>query len=306
MKIRPYVMVGILFVVLIIGTVLVAMSIGKWNPAGLGETHTEGEEDGIQIEVTGELPELHGYMNFKEYLSENKIPLDCVALKLGIPESEFDKETRAIAEGVGLETYQITEKIKDCFPNKSAENHEEKVIEESKPEMNLPVIDGMTNFLGWLEENNISLDCTASKLGIPLADLNAEARTIAEKLGKTPHDLPELIKDCIGKPPLDQKPSPDSIKSETDTQTKGLDETENNPALERSEKNNAVSVLPFLKGTDNVALYCKTNGIPLDCVAKKLGLLEAELDNIGKDIAAKLGADVHVEIIREAIESCRP
>lgn len=271
MKLRPYALAGFLFLGVFLLAIVVGMAIGKWNPAGIGETGTE--ELGEEHEETTTLPELHGYMNLLEYLKENGISPECVAQKLGVAESELNIEARTIAEKLGLETYQLPEKYKDCLPA------QEKDGEEKDEGRGIPEFKGYMNFLDWLENNGYSTDCVASKLGIPMMQLDAEGKQIADMLKVTPEDLPKMVQDCRGLPPKDQQPAPGDNGSQPSGQ------------------------LPFLKGTDNVLEYCRTNAIPVDCVARKLKIKEIDLNKTGLDIAAQVGF-THVEEIRKIIEEC--
>lgn len=273
MKLRPYALASLLFLGVFLLAIVVGMAIGKWNPAGIGETGTEelGEEHG----ETTTLPELHGYMNLLEYLKENGISPECVAQKLGIAESDLNAEARTVAEKFGLETYQLPEKYTDCL---SAKEKDE--VEKDEGQM-VPEFKGYMNFLDWLENNGYSTDCVASKLGIPMMQLDAEGKQVADMLKVMPEDLPKMVQDCKGLPPKDQQPAPD-------------DGNGSQPS---------VGQLPFLKGTDNVLEYCRTNAVPVDCVAGKLKIKEADLNKTGLDIATQVGF-AHVEEIRKIIGEC--
>ncbi|HOU07766.1 MAG TPA: hypothetical protein PLX04_08360 [Caldisericia bacterium] len=226
MKLRPYALAGFLFLGVFLLAIVVGMAIGKWNPAGIGETGTE--ELGEEHEETTTLPELHGYMNLLEYLKENGISPECVAQKLGVAESELNIEARTIAEKLGLETYQLPEKYKDCLPA------QEKDGEEKDEGRGIPEFKGYMNFLDWLENNGYSTDCVASKLGIPMMQLDAEGKQIADMLKVTPEDLPKMVQDCRGLPPKDQQPAPGDNGSQPSGQLPSIGNASNMPGYYKS------------------------------------------------------------------------
>lgn len=278
MKFKSYILPGIFFLVIFVGVMMIAMVAGLWNPAGIGEAEgeiKEGEEVVGQTEVFPELPELHGYVNFLVYLQDNKIPIDCVAQKLALKEKELDKPVRDIASQLGIETYQLPLIYEECVKARGQKKDKE------KPEINLLELKGYMNFLDYLELNNIPSDCIAEKLGIPLPDLNNEAKTVASKIGKTTEDLLPVIYECVGAEPKEQK-LPDITKP----------------------SENAIFELPFLAGTDNLLSYLKSNNIDADCIANKLKVGKEVLNKAAKDIAKELKLS-HVEAIRGFIKDCQ-
>ncbi len=273
MKIKPYVLPGIFFLAAFLVMMLIGMATGFWNPAGIGVSETEhkGEEEKGQ---TVELPELHGYVNFIVYLRDNKIPVDCVAQKLGLKESALDKPARDVASDLGIETFQLPLIYKDCIGAKGGKKGEE------KPKANLPELKGYMNLLEYLDVNNILPDCVAEKLGIPLPDLNNEAKAVAEKIGKAPEDLLPFIAECIGAKPKDQE-LPD-LKNPSET---------------------SIVEPPFLAGYDNLLSYLEINKVQIECVAKKLKVDRDALNKTAKEVAENLKLG-HVEAIRAIIKEC--
>lgn len=303
MKIKQSLVVGILFLAVFVGAMLFAMTIGKWNPAGIGVTHSEGEEhEGEE----SKLPELHGEMNLQEWCAFNKIPADCVAGKLGLTVEQLNQPARDIASSIGRQTYELVVMFEDCLKQGSKPDYEEKT--EASTE--ITELHGYMNFREWLIKSGISLECASQKLGIPVSEFDGEARGVLEPKGFEPPTMGEVLKDCIGK-------TQDSIteeKKESATEPKREEKTdvieptkeehseqtgENEPVETKTTQEPA-----FLKGTDNVLEYLKANKINMECVTRTLGLAENDLNRTAREVAALVGQE-HVEYIREVIAKCK-
>lgn len=303
MKIKQSLVVGILFLAMFVGAMLFAMAIGKWNPAGIGVTHSEGEEhEGEE----SKLPELHGEMNLQEWCAFNKIPADCVAGKLGLTVEQLNQPARDIASSIGRQTYELVVMFEDCLKMGSKPDYEEKT--EASTE--ITELHGYMNFREWLIKSGISLECASQKLGIPVSEFDAEARGVLEPKGFEPPTMTEVLKDCIGK-------TQDSIaeeKKESATEPKREEKTdvieptkeEHSEKVEANESDEAKTMQEpaFLKGTDNVLEYLKANKINIECVTRTLGLAENDLNRTAREVAALVGQE-HVEYIREVIAKCK-
>lgn len=143
MKLKPYMIIGILFIVVFIGISLIGQAIGFWHLPGQnpeteqsGTQHSEGEnhEEPATVET-----ELHGYMNLKEFLTKNGVDLECVASKLGVTVEELNIEAKEIAHGKGFEMEQIQEFAKECKSQTQApikDNNTASVTEKTEPSSN--------------------------------------------------------------------------------------------------------------------------------------------------------------------------
>lgn len=125
MKVKNYAIIGIAFVVLFVGVVLIGHATGFWHLPGQvvesehsepGETHVEPGETHVEpVEnKTAEIAELHGYVNLKEWLSENHIDAECVAAKLGLKVEDLNVEARDIAHSKGMEPADIQKLAMEC------------------------------------------------------------------------------------------------------------------------------------------------------------------------------------------------
>ncbi len=302
MKIKQSIIVGILFLAVFVSAMLFAMAIGKWNPAGIGVTHSEGgEHEGEE----SKLPELHGEMNLQEWCAVNKIPADCVAGKLGLTVEQLNQPARDIASSIGRQTYELVVMFEDCLKMGGKPDYEEK----TETSTGITELHGYMNFKEWLIKSGISLECASQKLGIPASEFDAEARGILEPKGFEPPTMSEVLKDCIGKI---QEPAKTEEKNDVATEPKHEEKTDaTEPAKEehseRTGENEPVETMQepaFLKGSDNVLEYLKTNKINIECVSRTLGLSENDLNKTAKEVAALVGQE-HVEYIREVIAKCK-
>jgi hypothetical protein len=288
MKIKQSLMVGILFLVVFVGAMLFAMAIGKWNPAGIGETHHEGEEhEGEE----SKLPELHGEMNLQEWCAVNKIPADCVADKLGLTVEQLNQPARDIASSIGRQTYELVVMFEECFKMGSKPDYEEKTEKAEITELH-----GYMNFKEWLIKSGISLECTSEKLGIPVSEFDSEARGVLEPKGFEPPTMADVLKDCIGKT--------EEVKHEEKSNEAEKTKEEHSEKPQENEPVETMQESAFLKGSDNVLEYLKTNKINIECVARTLGLTENDLDKTAKEVAALVGQE-HIDYIREVIANCK-
>lgn len=292
-----------MFLAVFVGAMLFAMAIGKWNPAGIGVTHSEGEEhEGEE----SKLPELHGEMNLQEWCAFNKIPADCVAGKLGLTVEQLNQPARDIASSIGRQTYELVVMFEDCLKMGSKPDYEEKT--EASTEIS--ELHGYMNFREWLIKSGISLECASQKLGIPVSEFDSEARSILEPKGFEPPTMTETLKDCIGR-------SQDSLAEERKDaaaepkheEKSNADEKAKEEHSEQTDENEPVETKTtqepaFLKGTDNVLEYLRANRINIECVTRTLGLSENNLDKTAKEVAALVGQE-HVEYIREVIAKCK-
>lgn len=302
MKIKQSLVVGILFLAVFIGAILFAMAIGKWNPAGIGVTHSEGGEHESD---ESRLPEIPGEMNLKDWCAFNKIPADCVAEKLGLKTEQLNKPAKDIASSIGRQTYELVVMFEDCLKQGGKPEYEEKTEKVEITELH-----GYMNFQEWLIKSGIPLECASEKLGIPVAEFDGEARNILEPKGFEPPEMGEVLKDCIGK----SNDSKAEDKKESATEPKHEEKTDaNEPAKEEhsekaegneSDKVKTAQEPAFLKGTDNVLEYLKANKINIECVTRTLGLPENDLNKTAREVAALVGQE-HVEYIREVIAKCK-
>lgn len=213
-----------------------------------------------------------------------------------------------------------------------SEHNEGEAGEHEATETTTPSeLHGYVNLKEYLSKNGYNLECAASKLGVTVDGLNVEAREIAHGMGVEPGDLPKMVEGCkegsgeirqqeqttasntkpletvepVTPPPGDHSGNsseePNDDKKITDPKellrlVKPGEEPPPPPPVNEP-------VLQQLKGSDNLKEYCINNNINLECLAKKLGITEAELDNTAKNIAAKLPTG-HVEEIRILLTGC--
>lgn len=264
MKLKPYMVIGILFIVVFLGVTLIGHTIGFWNLPGQNPESEHQEEAGVE-HVEGENreepatssteTELHGYMNLKDYLTQNGVNLECVAAKIGVTVEELNIEARELAHGKGFEMEEIQEFAKEC--KEQAKNPTSK--------------------------NNVA---TLPK------DASENETATTKNNGKTTIDGKDIAQIINDLEKIDNGTS-DLIK-------KKLEEARKNG---EAPLPGDMEALPFLSGTDNLKQYCTDNGINMDCLAQKLGIPVSEFDKTAKEVAAKLSTG-HVEQIREFLPSC--
>lgn len=185
-----------------------------------------GKPDYEEKTEKAEITELHGYMNFKEWLIKSGIPLECASEKLGIPVAEFDGEARNILEPKGFEPPAMADVLKDCIgksqdskaedkkesaaePKReektdatepAKEEHSEKAegneSEEAKTTEEPAFLKGTDNVLEYLKANKINIECVTRTLGLPENDLNKTAREVAALVGQ---EHVEYIREVIAK-----------------------------------------------------------------------------------------------------------
>ncbi|MBP7732706.1 MAG: hypothetical protein KA140_02955 [Caldisericia bacterium] len=265
MKLKPYMVIGILFVVVFLGVTLIGHAIGFWNLPGQNpeSEHTE-EAGGEKIEgenheepaTSGTETELHGYMNLKEYLENYGTNLECVAAKIGVTVEELNIEARELSHSKNFEMEEIQEFAKECKEQAQTTNNNIASIPnqgEAKDEKGSENADGNSN-------NSLS---------------NKDISEIINELGKVDGNTSDKIK-------------------------KALEEARNKGEVPIPGD---LEALPYLKGSDNLKQYCSDNNINMDCLAQKLGIPVSEFDDNAKDVAAKTTSG-HVEEIRELLTSC--
>lgn len=140
MKLKPYMIVGLLFIAVFLGVSLIGQAIGFWHLPGQatesehkeeGSEHNEGEKS----DESAAPAELHGYMNLKEFLTKNGVDLECVAAKLGVTVDELNIEAKEIAHGKGFEMEQIQEFAKECKGHTQAPSIDSKVASTTNTEI---------------------------------------------------------------------------------------------------------------------------------------------------------------------------
>ena len=145
MKVKNYVIIGIAFVVLFVGVVMIGHFAGYWHLPGQvsesehnesGENHNEPGETHVEPgeNKTVEIAELHGYMNLKDWLAENKIDAQCVADKLGLKVEDLNVEAREIAHGKGMEPADIQKLAMECGGHGEAPSMTENKVANTTPQ----------------------------------------------------------------------------------------------------------------------------------------------------------------------------
>lgn len=319
MKIKPAVLVGILFVVLFVVVAYVFQAFGYWNPPGVESTYESDHDEHDETEVESEYVELgyisdllEGSMNLHDFLEDYDVDISCVSGKLGIANSETKKDARDIKDKLGIDMSDIRAIIDECMglearPDPHAVETEttETEHESETDEVESVIVDeglvyvsdelvGSDNLMEFLKENNIPADCLAGKLGISEGELDSSAKDLKEKLVIDMTDIRFAIDDCLGLP---QREDPHAEVG-TETHDEIVDEEEIEEPMLSVDTN-----LPQLMGSDNVKEYCETNGIQLNCVASKLGVTLEELDISGGKLAPEVGMDMND--LRDIVLSCQ-
>lgn len=264
MKLKPYMVIGILFIVVFLGVTLIGHAIGFWNLPGQNPESEHQEEAGVE-HVEGENreepatssteTELHGYMNLKDYLTQNGVNLECVAAKIGVTVEELNIEARELSHSKGFEMEEIQEFAKEC--KEQAQNPTSK------------------NNVATLPKDDNKEDAQSNSDNSKNAFDNKNVSEIIKDLSKVNQDTSDQIKKAL-----------EEARSKGEVPIPG-----------------DMEALPFLSGTDNLKQYCTDNGINMDCLAQKLGIPVSEFDKTAKEVAAKLSTG-HVEQIREFLPTC--
>ncbi len=190
---------------------------------------------------------------------------------------------------------------------------------------------GYMNLKEYLTANGYNLECAASKLGVTVDGLNIEAREIAHGMGVEPGDLTKMVEACKeGSGELNNQEQKLASNTKPEESTQQITPIPGNDSGRQGEEPNDDKketdpkellklrdpdkeppppppinepVLQQLKGSDNLKEYCINNNINLECLAKKLGISEDDLDKTAKEIAEKLPTG-HVEEIRLLLPGC--
>ncbi len=333
MKIKPAVLVGVLFVALFVIVAYVFQAFGYWNPPGVESTYESDHDDHDETEVESEYVELgyisdllEGSMNLHDFLEDYDVDISCVSGKLGIANSEIKKDARDIKDKLGIDMSDIRAIIDECMglearpdPHSVETETTETEHEPETDEVESVIVDeglvyvsdelvGSDNLMEFLKNNDIPADCLAEKLGIGEKELDQSAKDIKEELVIDMTDIRFAIDDCLGLP---QREDPHTVTDETEVEeSESIDkaieeepkEEDEDVGLDDSDTHQAASDLPQLMGKDNIKSYCEENSIPVDCVASKLNLDVKALDMQGGKLSREIGMDMSA--LRDLVSSC--
>jgi hypothetical protein len=300
MKYKPYAVVGILFVVLFLITVYAFQCGGVWNPPGnrAGEGNGyhgdhEGHDDHNETINNAEIIEnetedieyisdtLRGSFNLQAFLEDNDIPVDCVSEKLGLTNAQLDDSAGDIKDALGIEMSDIRTAIDTCLGFEPREfEHDEEGNHTGND------LDTQTLYGG---NDNEKYD---SGIG------DGEGKQLNQA------EQSEHINEQDRGQGLGQNQETDRYADSGTGQGEGLGQgSGSGKGQGLGSGSGLASNNGNLMGKDNVSEYCKTNNIPLESVAVKLGISEEQLSKQAGKLAKELGMEMFD--LREIILSCQ-
>lgn len=294
MKLKPYVLVGILFVLIFVVTVFMFQSCGVWDPPGNrgGDGHDDHDDDcddetNIETEYKNESnndevildndvyisDSLEGSKNLLDFLKDNEIPVQCVSEAMNISESEMNANAGAIKSKYGMHMGDIRAIIDVCLGLEPREDdHGEEDYDDTTT----------------IE----SSDKSETEHSVSTEDDAGDEKPQPVKQAEEKEEPPKVVEE-EHEPGQGQNTEKDGIGKGQGGEGKGSGD---------GAGNNLSSDLPKLVGSDNISEYCEKNNIPKSCVAEKLNVSEGELDSGGGELSNKLGMKMYE--LREIVLSC--